>query len=215
MHSSRVCAHPRGSGCASASYLGSQETPCQSRDSPFLWEHHWPGGNPAARPRAERWQHCPQRCRMDGQTDGRADGALAWGACWGTQSALAWCGQDELGQGQSSRGRVQGRASERRPRTQRCITPHQHSWHGGGGKGEPYLAQLHLCTQWLHPLPPRCPPWCAPMPLLLPSLACPWPLLHSVVSMRAAASSSYSAAQGRVSEWAQLKACQACPQWPD
>ena len=227
MHSSGVCAHPQGSGCASASYLGSQETPCQSRDSPFLWEHRRPGGNPATRPREERRQHCPQQCWMDRWTDGRTDGALAWGACWGTQSALARRGWDELGQGQSSRSTVQGRASEHGRRSQRCITPQQHPWRGCGGKEGPCPPQLHLRTQWGDSLPPRCPPWRAPItpppaqpgmppyPLWLPRLACPWPLLRWVVSMHAAAACSRGAAHEHVPEWAQLEGGQARLQRPD
>lgn len=158
MHSSGVCAHLRGSGCASTSYLGSQETPCQSRGSPFLWEHRGLGGNPATRPRAECRQHCPQQCRMDRQTDRWTDGALAWGTCWGTESALARHGWNKLGQGQSSQGSMQGQASEHGPRSQWCITPQQHPWYGCGKKEGPCPAQLHLCIQWGHPLPPHCPP---------------------------------------------------------
>lgn len=99
MHSSGVCAHPRGSGCASASYLESQETPCQSRDSPFLWERFGQGGNPAAWPRAERQQHCLQQCWMDSWPDRQMAPDL------GRLLGHRVCG-GQHGQGRGSQGRV-------------------------------------------------------------------------------------------------------------
>lgn len=163
MHSSGVCAHPRGSGCASASYLGSQETPCQSRDSPFLWERFGLAGRkPAVRPRAERQQHCLQQCRTDRRPDRQTAPDL--GHLLGHRAC-----RGEHGQGRGSCGRVQGH-SEHGAGSQCCITAQQHPWHACGGKEGPCPMDAPGGDVPSHPAAlPEVPP----RPLCLPSLLCP------------------------------------------
>lgn len=165
MHSSGVCAHPRGSGCASASYLGSQETPCQSRDSPFLWERFGLARRkPAVRPRAERQQHCLQQCRTDRRPDRQTAPDL--GHLLGHRAC-----RGEHGQGRGSCGRVQGH-SEHGAGSQCCITDSSTLGMLVVGRRDPalWMRPVGMCPPTLLPsqryphAPSACPACCAPIP---------------------------------------------------
>lgn len=210
MHSSGVCAHLQGSGCASASYLGEPGNTLPEQRFSL----------PVGAPRAGRKPHRKAESGApaalptavpDGRTDRRADGqtvsALAWGACWGIQSALARRGRDELGQDRAAG--AQRRASSRGT-AQPAST--------GPGHSGALLRSSTVGTAVGGKRGPAHPGGTLP-PTPLPSLLCPhappgcpaWTPLLSVVSVCAAAAAVH---HRDVSQWAQLKG-QVCPPWPE
>lgn len=186
MHSSGVCAHLQGSGCASASYLGEPgNTLPEQRFS-------LPVGAPLAgrKPHRKAESGAPAALPTavpDGRTDRQTDGqTVPWPGALAGAYSLPWPGAGGTNSGRTEQP-GHSTASELGPRAQQCITPQQHHWHSCGGKEGPCAPRGDTPS---HPaaLPavPPCTPW-------LPSLD-PAP-----VSGLRVCCSSRSAPQGRVS----------------